>query len=213
LLGSYSFAYWGNYDGDPRDFDPRQPLHATAIDLPLNVQVKRREIRKKLRELAFKVLNDVDDDAVNVLLVLIYAENTGKKDRLNFARQLEWMAKLLGKDGKEIDEFTGRECFLRFQKGNEDIQQKEEYVLVKSFLEQRASDLSVYRSPHSILSFSTIADAPPPSLTSSPDQQTVVSEISTGKQKKKNKRKKKEYKELDIMSASGFDVDQSDPRR
>jgi hypothetical protein len=131
-------AFWVQFRGHPDAFDPRKPLDAVPLDVPLKAK-SRRVLRHILRSIALKFLLDEtgDEELLNLgVVVLSVSGRLGKAE----PKQTRWFAKLIGREGRELDEFVENEYQTRLEKGLELVKSREEYRAIREYFDDEESN-------------------------------------------------------------------------
>jgi len=123
---------WIQFHGEPDAFDPRKPLEAMPLDVTTTAN-SRLKLRRTLRTIALEFLADEseNEDLLNLATVVI-SFLTGRSS--TETRHIRWLAKLIGREGKEAEDFL-EEFYIRFEKGVELVKTREEYRAVQEHFE------------------------------------------------------------------------------
>lgn len=142
MLNNNPGSYWIACQGQPEDFDPRKRLNATPIDLPFSFD-NRYETRQVMRSVAFSFIDREDEFAVNLVLAFLHAENRGQEKEEELIRQVRWIAKLIGEECEDIDDFIRLEFPHRLTKGLHEIKNNEKYRLIRLYFSWKEAMRSV----------------------------------------------------------------------
>lgn len=124
---------WIQFHGEPDAFDPRKPLDAIPVDVTPTAN-SRFELRRTLRSIALEFLADEsgDEDLFNLATVVI-SFLTGRSS--TETRHIRWFAKLIGREGKEAEDFLQKDYPARLEKGLELVKTREEYRAIQKHFE------------------------------------------------------------------------------
>ncbi|GAA5853218.1 hypothetical protein JCM5353_003807 [Sporobolomyces roseus] len=132
MLNDNPGSYWVACHGQPEDYDPRKSLNATPLDLPYSFE-NRYETRQVMRSVAFSFINREDEAAVDLVLAFLRAENLDREKEEELNRQVRWIAKLMGKEGEDLEKFVRTEFPDRLTKGLHEIKNNEKYRLIRLY--------------------------------------------------------------------------------
>jgi len=136
MLINQEGSCWIRFEGEPDAFDPRKPLNASPMDVPLTAK-SRLELRRALRSIALKFLADESEDEDLLNLVTVVVATFASQSISDTAPR--WFAKMIGRDGREADDFL-KEFYVRLVKGLELVNSREEYRAVRAHHQDLAAE-------------------------------------------------------------------------
>jgi hypothetical protein len=142
MLINQEGSCWIRFEGEPDAFDPRKPLNASPMDVPLTAK-SRLELRRALRSIALRFLANESEDEDLLNLVTVVVATFASQSISDTAPR--WFAKMIGRDGKEADDFL-KEFYVRFVKGLELVNSREEYRAVRAHHQDLAARSCVINS-------------------------------------------------------------------
>lgn len=86
-----------------------------------------------MRSVAFSFINREDEAAVDLVLAFLRAENLDREKEEELNRQVRWIAKLMGKEGEDLEKFFRTEFPDRLTKGLQEIKNNEKYRLIRLY--------------------------------------------------------------------------------